>query len=131
MIVVDASVLTNALVYSDERGQKSRAVLNNDLEWTAPDHWKVEVFSAVRRLTLGSRISVVQASRAVERIRRLAVDHVPVDELLPRMWQLRSSVSAYDAAYVALAELRRLTLVTGDARLARTASQICRVELVG
>ncbi len=45
------------------------------------------------------------------------------------MWQLRHTISGYDAAYVALAESRALTLVTGDARLARAATAYCRVEL--
>jgi predicted nucleic acid-binding protein len=45
------------------------------------------------------------------------------------MWQLRANISGYDAAYVALAESRQLTLVTADGRLARAATQYCRVEL--
>jgi predicted nucleic acid-binding protein len=45
------------------------------------------------------------------------------------MWQLRHAVGAHDAAYVVLAEARQLTLVTADARLARTATSYCRVEL--
>ena len=45
------------------------------------------------------------------------------------MWQIRESVSGYDAAYVALAEARDLTLVIADARLAKTATPFCRLEL--
>ncbi len=47
------------------------------------------------------------------------------------MWELRNNISAYDAAYVALAEDREATLVTADARMAATASGYCDVELVG
>src|SRR5262249_14562106 len=131
MIVVDAAALTNALVYADDRGRKARTALGRDPEWAAPEHWKAEVFAAVRGLALGGKISTDQAAWAVGRIPRLAVDHVSLDPLLPRMWQLREGISGYDAAYVALAEARQLTLVTADARLARAATRYCRVELAG
>ncbi|MBC6450318.1 type II toxin-antitoxin system VapC family toxin [Actinokineospora xionganensis] len=130
MIVVDASVLANMLVYADDRGRKARAVLARDTEWSAPEHWKAEVFSVIRGLTLGRKITEAQGLRVVERLPQLGIDTVPLDDLLPRMWQLRAGVSGYDAAYVALAEARGLTLVTSDGRLARTATTFCRVELV-
>ncbi len=130
MIVVDASVIASMLVYTDDRGRKARTVMGRDPEWTAPEHWKVEVFSVMRGLALGGKITDELASRAVGRITRLGVDTVTVDDLLPRMWQARANISAYDAAYVALAERRDLTLVTADAKLARAATGHCRVELV-
>lgn len=129
MIVIDASVATNLLAYADERGSKARAVLARDTEWVAPEHWKAEVFSALRGLTLGGKLTGEQGARAVGRLPQLGVEQISIDGLLPRMWQLRAAVSGYDAAYVALAELRDLTLVTADARLARAASQHCRLEL--
>jgi predicted nucleic acid-binding protein len=46
------------------------------------------------------------------------------------MWQLQSGISGYDAAYVALAEARDLTLVTSDGRLARAATPFCAARLV-
>lgn len=130
MIVVDASVIASVLAYSDDRGRKARAVLGRDPEWAAPEHWKVEVFSVMRGLALGGKITNEMATRAVDRISRLGVDTVPIDDLLTRMWQVRANISAYDAPYVALAERRALTLVTADGKLARAASAYCRVELV-
>ena len=130
MIVVDASVLANALVYADDRGQRARTVLELDTEWAAPEHWKVEVFSVMRGLALGRKISEQRARRTIELLPQLGVDHVPIDTLLPRMWQLGSTVSGYDAAYVALAEARGLTLVTADGRLARAAAALCATRLV-
>ena len=53
-----------------------------------------------------------------------------MDDLVSRMWQLKANISAYDAAYVALAEWRGLTLVTADGRLARACAEYCRIELV-
>lgn len=130
MIVVDASVVSNMLVYADERGKNARVALGRDIEWAAPEHWKTEVFSVLRGLVLGGKLTEQNALRAVARLPQLAVEHVSVDGLLPRMWQMRENISAYDAPYVALAEARAITLVTADRRLARAAAEYCRVELV-
>jgi predicted nucleic acid-binding protein len=130
MIVVDASAMSAMLIYADERGQRARSAMARDTEWAAPVHWKVEVFSVIRGLALGRKITDGQAVRAVARLTQLGVDHVAIDGLLPRMWQLRATISGFDAAYVALAENRSLTLVTSDARLARAANPYCRIELI-
>ncbi|HEY0498401.1 MAG TPA: type II toxin-antitoxin system VapC family toxin [Kutzneria sp.] len=131
MIVVDASAMSTMLVYTDDRGRKARAVLARDIEWVAPEHWKAEVFSVVRVLTLGRKITEAWASGVVSLLPRVGVKTVSLDDLLPRMWELRGNVSGYDAAYVALAEARGVTLVTADGKLARAAMSFCRVELVG
>jgi predicted nucleic acid-binding protein len=130
VIVVDASVTANMLVYADERGRNARVVLGRDTEWAAPEHWKAEVFSVIRGLEMGNKITEQQALRAMARLPHLGVDHVSLDGLLPSMWQLRDRIGAYDAPYVALAQLRNLTLLTSDGRLARAATDFCRVELV-
>jgi predicted nucleic acid-binding protein len=130
VIVVDASAMVDALVYADERGRRARAELERDGEWAAPEHWMVEVFSVVRGLLIGKKIGAELARRTVDRLPRLGVDHVPVEALLPQMWRLRAGISAYDAAYVALAQVRGLTFVTSDGRLARAATPYCAVRLV-
>ena len=129
MIVADASVLSNALVYADERGARARMVLARDPEWAAPEHWKAEVFSVLRGLALGRKIDPAVGERGVSRMPRLGIETVPLDLLLTRMWQLRGSISGYDAAYVVLAEMRDLTLVTADTKIAKTATAFCRIEL--
>jgi predicted nucleic acid-binding protein len=48
---------------------------------------------------------------------------------LPRVWELRANLTAYDAAYVALAEALGAPLLTRDRRLARAAGHGARVEL--
>jgi predicted nucleic acid-binding protein len=130
VIVVDAAVLVNALVYADERGERGREVLAEDPEWVAPEPWKVEVFSVLRGLTLGGKITPGVGERGVSYLPRLGIETVGLDDLLRRMWQIRENVSGYDAAYVALAEARDLTLVTADATLAKAATSYCRVRLV-
>ena len=118
------------LAYSDKRGRRARTALRRDPEWAAPEHWKAEVFSAIRGLALGRKIGEEQARHAVDRLPRLAVDCISLDGLLSRMWQLRNAVGGYDSGYVALAEARDLTLVTSDGRLARAATPFCRVEFI-
>jgi predicted nucleic acid-binding protein len=54
----------------------------------------------------------------------------PVQSLLERVWQLRANVSAYDAAYVALAEHLDCALLTANGRLARAAKIRCPVTVV-
>jgi predicted nucleic acid-binding protein len=130
VIVVDTSVMAGMLVYADERGRRARAVLGRDTEWAAPEHWKAEVFSAVRGLVLGNKITEGQALHAIGRLPHFGIDHVSLDGLLPRMWRMRDRIGAYDAPYVALAEAHDLTLITSDGRLARAATAYCRVELV-
>ncbi len=129
MIVVDASVLANMLVYADDRGRRARAILARDTEWTAPEHWMIEVFSVLRGLSLAGKITSDLARRSVDRLPQLGIDHVPVRQLLRYMWDCRDEVNAYDSAYVALAATRQVTLVTANSRLARTATRHCAVEL--
>ncbi|WP_462188555.1 type II toxin-antitoxin system VapC family toxin, partial [Frankia sp. CcWB2] len=79
---MDASVLANALVYADDRGRRARSILSADPEWAAPEHWKIELFSVMRGLALGNKISDGQAQATINRIPQLGVDHVPVEQLL-------------------------------------------------
>lgn len=130
MIVLDASVAVFAFAHRDERGARARTALSTDTGWTVPEHWPVEVFSAIRGLTAGGSITVGTAAQALGRLRRAEVEKVQTEPLVPRMWALRHNLSAYDAPYVALAEARGLTLLTADAPLARAAIRYCRVELI-
>jgi predicted nucleic acid-binding protein len=73
----------------------------------------------------------VQATLALEGFARLALVRFPADWLRPRIWALRHNLSAYDATYVALAEMIGATaLITADARLARAPGIRCPVDLL-
>jgi predicted nucleic acid-binding protein len=130
LIIVDASVMTWALVTGGSRGSAARAELAKDEHWAAPEHWKIEVFSSIRGLLLGGKLGEGRAREAVGALGELAVLPVPIGDLLGRMWELRGNVSAYDAAYVAAAELREATLLTADVRLARVGGLRCEVRVV-
>lgn len=133
MIVVDASVLANALTDDGRVGRTGRAELGRDTHWAAPEHCAVETFSAVRGRYRGRRISRSRAEDALRALASAAIDRVPTIALLPRMWELRENVSgylsAYVAAYVAAAEMLDCPLVTADLRLAAAPGLRCEVRV--
>ena len=130
MIVVDASVLTDALTDDGAVGDANRAALQRDPHWAAPVHLALEVASAIRGGLLGGKIMLERAADAVDVLGRLEIDPVDPVVLLPRIWQLRSNLTVYDAAYVAAAEALGCPLLTGDARLARASGLSCPVWVV-
>lgn len=130
MIVVDASVLTEALTGDGTAGKAARARLMRDNHWAAPEHLVVETFHAVRGRRLGSKITQERADAAIAALARMSIETVDVQRLLPRMWELRANVSGCDAAYIAAAETFACPLVTGDARLSRRKVARCEVEVI-
>lgn len=119
-----------ALTDHGASGRAARAELAKDSHWGAPEYWRVEVISSVRRLLLSGKLDERQARQAVTWLNHLVVAPVAIADLIDRIWELRADVSAYDAAYVAAAELREATLVTGDRRLARAPGLRCDVRVV-
>ncbi|WP_448641682.1 type II toxin-antitoxin system VapC family toxin [Geodermatophilus sp. URMC 63] len=129
MIVADASVLVPALVDDGGSGALARErLLGSDVH--VPALADVEVLSVVRRAVLAGRLPVRRGAEAVQDWSELTVERYPHLPLLARAWELRDSVSAYDAQYVALAELLEVPLVTGDGRLARAPGLRCTVDLL-
>lgn len=90
--------------------------------------WSLE---HLRGLVLGRKPTVEQTEQAMEALPALPVERASTARLLPRIWELRSNYTAYDASYVALAEKLDVPLVTADARLMRGSGARCVVELVG
>lgn len=86
--------------------------------------------SAVRGLTLGNCLSATRASDLLTDFDDLTIRRWPAaDTLRRRAFQLRDSITAYDAAYVALAEALDCPLVTRDARLGRSTGHDARIEV--
>lgn len=130
MIVVDASVFVHALLNPGPLGDACRAALEADNRWIAPQHWTVEVLSVIRRFIRAGTITSVQADRAVTALGSLDPE-VPVTRVLvPRIWDLRDNLTAYDAAYVAAAEAYGCELLTTDSRLANAPGIACAVRIV-
>jgi predicted nucleic acid-binding protein len=100
-------------------------------ELHAPHLIDVEVLSALRSSVRRQRLRAGDAFRALDTWTALGVRRWPSVGLLGRAWELRENCSAYDAAYVALAEAVGCPLVTADAKLARTPDLRCELVLVG
>lgn len=129
MIVVDASVLAPALGDDDADGDTARARLHAQA-LIAPDLIDLEVASVWRRQVGSGHLDPDRAELAVADLHDLPLQRVPHRRVLLRCWELRHNVTPYDAAYVALAELLDVVLVTGDRRLAGAPGVRCRVEVV-
>ncbi|MQA98835.1 MAG: PIN domain-containing protein [Actinobacteria bacterium] len=128
MIVVDASVVATAVSVRGEDGDRvrDRLIAENDLH--APHLVDLEVASVLRRRARQGDIGGSEADQALQELSRLPLTRYPHFPLLPRIWELRSNLSSYDAAYVALAEALGCTFVTGDRRIAQAPGLRCHLE---
>jgi predicted nucleic acid-binding protein len=129
LIVVDASVLANALTDDGPIGGAARDELARDVHWAGPEHLVVETFSAIRALLLGAKIDQQRADDAIDALATAAVELQATAPLLARMWELRNNVSGYDAAYVAAAEANACPMVTADLRLSRANGPGCEFRV--
>jgi predicted nucleic acid-binding protein len=124
--VVDASVVVAALVDRGERGAWAEPLAIS--EWAvAPQLLPVEVANALRRLVAAGLVSDDAASLAHRDLLDLPMGLVEYASVADRVWELRRTVTAYDACYVALAELLDAPLATLDVRLARAPGLRCQV----
>lgn len=87
----------------------------------SPDLVNAETMSVLRRLEAGGLLTPGRAAQAVADLERAPLRRVPTAPLLRPAWALRTTVSSYDACYLALAQQLACPLVTADLRLARGA----------
>ncbi len=130
-LVVDASALAEYLV-GTTRGSAVADRLARDPNLHVPHLAIVEVASMLRGWV---RVGLLDATRAKAALADLAdfpATRWPSDVLLNRIWELRESLTAYDAVYVALAEALDAVLLTADARLVRALGGRgeCEIDLV-
>ena len=128
--VVDASVVVDAFVPSGLRGQTAAAMLRADT-CVAPELIDVEVLHVLRGLVRRDDVSEPEARQLVRSLDSLAIIRRPHLPFLPRIWELRDNLTAYDATYVALAEGLGCRLVTADARIAAAPGVRCEIVVLG
>jgi predicted nucleic acid-binding protein len=115
MIVADASAIMEWLI-GGSRGQAVvRALEGEDIH--VPAHLDVEVAQVTRRLALDTVITPARGRAMLELLAEMPIRRVSVVPLLPRVWALRENLTAYDAAYVALAESLPAPLLTLDRKI--------------
>lgn len=130
MIVVDASVLANAIADDEADGDAARDAILERGGVSAPDLMDVETVAVLRKRWLAGTLPTRRFASAVRDLEELAVDRYPTLRLMWRAYELRDNVTVYDAAYVALAEALECPLVTADGRLAKAPGIRWEVELV-
>lgn len=118
MIVVDASVIIEVLLQTDAGRAITGTLLDGRDTLHAPHLLDVEVAQVLRRFVLREELYESRAREAIDTLREFPLRRYPHEPLLGRIWALRENLTAYDAAYVALAEGLRSPLVTRDRRLA-------------
>ncbi len=131
MTVVDASVLANVLGDDGEDGHAARTVLRSAGDFAAPDLVDVETVAVLRKRWLAGSISAVRFENAIADLQEMDFERVPTWRLMRRAFELRDNVTAYDAAYVALAESLDCELVTADHHLASATGPRCSIRTVG
>jgi Predicted nucleic acid-binding protein, contains PIN domain len=130
LIVVDSSVLANVVGDDGADGRRARGEIRSAGDVAAPDLVDVETVAVLRKRWLAGTISDRRFATAVADLGAIDLDRYPTLPLMRRAYELRANVTAYDATYVALAEILGCELVTGDQRLANAPGPQCVVRVL-
>jgi predicted nucleic acid-binding protein len=119
MIVLDASVVVEILTNGALADAMRRELFERSDSFIAPHLLDVEVVSALRRLVAGQRIDAHRGEQLLAALAALPAVRCAHTPLLGRIWELRHNFTAYDAAYIALAEATNSVLYTSDEKLSK------------
>jgi len=130
VIVVDASAVLELLMASPTGVRIAERTIDQAESMFAPHLIDLEVAQVLRRYTLSGDLEPTRAAEALQDFLDLPIERYPHDLFLNRIWQMRHNVTAYDAAYIALAEALDAVLLTTDSRLAGASGHDARIEVV-
>ncbi|MGH9155079.1 MAG: type II toxin-antitoxin system VapC family toxin [Acidimicrobiales bacterium] len=128
--MLDASAVVEWLLDLPLAREVAARLAPDDQTLHAPHLLSVEVAQVVRRYVAAGDVSAERGTHALTDLADLDVVHYPDEPLLPTMWRLRSNLTAYDAAYVALALALDAPLVTLDARIAAAPVHGATVDVI-
>ena len=130
MIVVDASAIAELLLQTEVGARVERRLYRTDVDLHAPHLLDVEVLSALRRLVRSGEVTAARAEDAIHDLGLLRIIRHGHLDLAIRAWELRQTVTAYDAVYLALAESLDAPVVTCDRPLAAATGHRARIEVI-
>ena len=130
MIVLDASAAIEWLLQSPTGIKVDKRIFSPSESLHTPHLLDIEVAQVLRRYLREKIIGAQRGQEALEDLADLPVSRYPHDFLLPRIWELRATLTAYDAAYVALAEALEAPLLTCDGKIASAPGHSAKVEVV-
>ena len=130
MIVLDASVVLEVLLRTPAARKIEGRIFAKKQTLHAPHLLDLEVAQVLRRYSAAGELGGERGRLALEDLADFPIDRYPHDLFLPRIWELRNTVTAYDASYIALAEALSAPLFTRDRRLAAALGPPAIIELV-
>lgn len=130
MIVIDASALIEVLLNTASASRVADRLFGRNDTLHAPHVLDLEVSQVLRRYTLSGAMDAQRSEQALEDLAGLPLNRYPHNIFLQRIWALRRNLTAYDAAYIALAEALDAPVVTRDGALARAPGHSARVEVI-
>jgi predicted nucleic acid-binding protein len=128
VIVIDASALLEVLLNTPASGRVADRIFADNDTLRAPHLLDLEVAQVLRRYTFSGQMNAERSEQVLEDLADLPLNRYPHDVFLFRIWALRRNLTAYDAAYIALAEALNAPLITRDAALARASGHRARIE---
>ena len=130
MIVTDASVILEVLLRTPSASRIEDRILSNRETLHAPHLIDLEIAQVLRRYVSRGEMYADRARMALDIFSKFPITRYSHESLVPRIWALRSNLTAYDAAYVALAEGLGATMLTRDERLARAPGNRATIEAI-
>jgi predicted nucleic acid-binding protein len=130
LIVLDASSVLEVLLRTEAAVRIEDRIFSSEETLHAPHLLDLEVAQVLRRYSASGQMDPERGRQALADLTDLPITRYPYDLFLPRIWELRHNMTAYDAVYVALAETLPATLITRDARLNSVPGHTATVELI-
>jgi predicted nucleic acid-binding protein len=130
VIVLDASAAIEWLLRTQTGIKIDNRIFSSKVPLHAPHLLDIEVAQVLRRYVQEKTITAQRGQEALEDLGDLPLNRYPHDFLIPRVWELRATLTAYDAVYVALAELLDAPLLTCDGRIASAPGHHANVDVI-
>jgi predicted nucleic acid-binding protein len=130
VVVLDASAVLELLLATPAAERVAGRTLDRGETLHAPHLLDVEIAQVLRRYWSSGELSAQRGSQVLNDLSDLAIHRYPHELFLGRIWELRGNLTAYDAAYIALAEALPAPFLTRDARLARARGHRAVIELL-